>query len=92
MVSCENDRDAYTFRSADVLVVARKVVDECVGTVVSPKWGLLRWGGVNELGGSETFYVAVFKPERPGVRIGSGRFGVGELGNGTLLGSAVDDS
>ena len=61
LVSCENDRDAYTFRFADVLPVARKVIDTCVGTKMSPRWGLLRWGGMDVLGDSQTFYVSVIK-------------------------------
>ena len=59
IMSCENDRDAYTLRFADVLVVAKKLVETCVGTQESEKWGLLRWGGVDILGDSETFYVSV---------------------------------
>ena len=61
LVSCENERDAYTFRYADVLPVARTLVDHCVGTEVTPKWGLLRWGGMDVLGDSGTFYVSVLK-------------------------------
>ena len=64
-VSCENDRDAYTFRIADVLVLAKKLVDTCVGTTVDEEWGLLRWGGVEILGDSMTFYVSVGKPHTP---------------------------
>ena len=61
-VSCENDRDAYTFRFADVLVVARGLVDNCVGTTEDPRWGLLRWGGLDVLGDSLTFYVSIIRP------------------------------
>ena len=61
LVGCENDRDAYTFRFADVLPVARKLVDTCVGTKMTPRWGLLRWGGMDALGNSQTFYVSVLK-------------------------------
>ena len=61
LVSCENDRDAYTFRFADVLPVARRLIDVCVGTEVSPTWGLLKWGGMDVLGDSQTFYVSVLK-------------------------------
>ena len=59
LVGCENDRDAYTFRFADVLPVARKLIDTCVGTETTPRWGLLRWGGMDVLGDSQTFYVSV---------------------------------
>ena len=83
LVSCENERDAYTFRFADVLVVARRIVDTCVGTVESPKWGLLRWGGIDELGDSQTFYVSVFKPSP--ARTSTGSVVPVELVNGTLL-------
>ena len=65
LVSCENNRDAYTFRFADVLPVARKVIDTCVGTKVNPTWGLLRWGGMDVLGDSPTFYVSVLKRRGP---------------------------
>ena len=61
LVSCENDRDAYTFSFADLLPVAWKLIDTCVGTEVSPEWGLLRWGGIDVLGDSQTFYVSVLK-------------------------------
>ena len=60
-MSCENNRDAYTFRFADVLPVARKVIDTCVESKVNPTWGLLRWGGMDVLGDSPTFYVSVLK-------------------------------
>lgn len=83
MMSCENDRDAYTFRFADVLVVARRVVDNCVGTTQSEKWGLLRWGGVEVLGDTETFYVSV------GKRV-AGSVNLVELTSGTLLDPAIE--
>lgn len=89
-VSCENDRDAYTFRFADVLVVAKKIVDKCVGTETEEKWGLLRWGGVDELGDSETFYVSVGKPYPPTTAAGS--VGPVDLVNETLASPAVDIS
>ena len=55
LVSCENNRDAYRFRLADVLAVARKLIDTCVGNT------LLIWGGMDVLGDSQTFYVSVLK-------------------------------
>lgn len=64
-VSCENDRDAYTFRFADVLVVAKRLVEKCVGTAESEALGLLGWGGVEILGDSVTFYVSVGRPFNP---------------------------
>ena len=64
-MSCENDRDAYTFRFADVLVVAKNLVEKCVGTAQSEALGLLGWGGVDILGDSVTFYVSVGKPFKP---------------------------
>ena len=88
MVSCDNDRDAYTFRLADVLVVAKKIVDNCVATKQSPKWGLLRWGGIDVLGDSLTFYVSVFKP----MRDSAGNAISLELVNDTLLDTAMKDS
>ncbi len=64
-MSCENDRDAYTFRFADVLVVAKRLVEKCVGTAESEALGLLGWGGVEILGDSVTFYVSVGRPFNP---------------------------
>ena len=90
IMSCENDRDAYTLRFADVLVVAKRVVDNCVGTKESEKWGLLRWGGVDVLGDSETFYVSVGKPHTP--TTSAGIVNLVELANGTLLNSAIGGS
>lgn len=87
-VSCENDRDAYTFRFADVLVEARTLVDNCVGKE-SQEWGILRWGGVTILGNSETFYVSVGKPFSPRTPIGVVSL---ELVNGTLLDPAIEGS
>lgn len=89
LVSCENDRDAYTFRFADVLVVAKRLVDACVGAE-NEEWGLLRWGGVDDLGDSETFYVSVGKPYLP--RTAAGSVIAAELVNGTLLDQAIEVS
>ena len=89
MVNCENDRDAYTFRLADVLVVAKKLVDTCVGTEVDPKWGLLKWGGIDVLGDSQTFYVSVFEAKNhPAALTGGGVVPV-DLVNQTVMQSAV---
>ena len=90
LVSCENDRDAYTFRFADVLVVAKRLVDNCVEGRVSERWGLLRWGGVDDLGASETFYVSVGKPFAP--RIPAESAGPVESLNGTRLDPTIDIS
>lgn len=90
IMSCENDRDAYTFRFADVLVVARRLVDKCVGTKESEKWGLLRWGGVDILGDSETFYVSVGKPYAPTISAES--VDLVELTSETVLNPAVEGS
>ena len=79
-MSCENDRDAYTFRFADVLVVAKRLVDTCVGTTQSEKWGLLRWGGVQVLGDTETFYVSVGRRQDV-----AGSVNLEELTTGMLL-------
>ena len=89
LVSCENDRDAYTFRFADILVIAKRLVDNCVG-IQSKRWGLLRWGGVDDLGDSETFYVSVGKPF--GARIPAEIAGPVELLNGTRLDPTIDIS
>lgn len=87
-VSCENDRDAYTFRFADVLVVAKKLVDTCVATKEVEKWGLLRWGGVDILGDTETFYVSVGKPHAR--RPPAGGIISVDFVNGTLADPAID--
>ena len=86
-MSCENDRDAYTFRFADVLVVAKRLVDTCVGTMQSEKWGLLRWGGVEVLGNTETFYVSVGKRQ-----FAAGSVDQVELTSGTPLNPAIEGS
>ena len=86
-MTCKNDRDAYTFRFADVLPVAKRLVDNCVGTHESERWGLLRWGGLDGLGDSETFFVMVGHPFVPGSAAGS--VIPVELVNGTLLGSVT---
>lgn len=86
-VSCENDDDAYTFRFADVLVVARRLVDNCVGTRETPRWGLLRWGGMDVLGASLTFYVSIIGPGH--ARNATGSAVPVELLNDTLLVPAI---
>lgn len=90
LMSCENDRDAYTVRFADVLVEARRLVDECVGTKEDERWGLLRWGGIATLKGTETFYVSVGSPPTPLNPVGSVM--PVELVNGTLLDLATEVS
>lgn len=92
--SCENDRDAYTFRFADVAQVARRVIGNCVGRPdASGEWGTLRWGGLDELGDSRTFYVSVGRPVAPRGALGGG-LGGGNLlaltANGTLLEVSVE--
>lgn len=89
-VSCENDRDAYTFRIADVLPPAKKVVDNCVDTQEDPKWGLLRWGGLENLGNSGSFYVSVSKPKHP--MISTGNVVPMRLVNETLIDPVVEVS
>ena len=83
LVSCENDRDAWTFRFADVLAVAKRIIDACVGEEGTERWEVLRWGGVEMLGASETFYVSVGRPAEPSPS-GGNDIPV-ELVNGTLL-------
>ena len=88
MVSCENDRDAYTFRLADLLVPAKGIIDNCVATRESARWGLLRWGGIDTLGDSLSFYVSVFRP----LTVSAGNTVSLELVNDTLLNTAMKDS
>ena len=64
LMSCLNDRDAYTFRYADVLVIAKLIVENCVERE-QEGWGTFKWGGVDQILDSETFYVSVGKPSRP---------------------------
>ena len=64
IISCENDRDAYAFRYADVLLIAKLIVDNCVGRE-EEGFGTLNWGGVDQILDSETFYVSVGKPHEP---------------------------
>ena len=89
-VSCENNRDSYTFRFADVLQLAKNLVDTCVGTIETEKWGILRWGGVEVLGDSRTFYVSVGKP-RPRSASG-GNVIPANIVNGTILDPAIEVS
>ena len=90
MVSCENDRDAYTFRFADILPIARKVIYTCVETKVSPTWGLLKWGGMDVLGDSPTFYVSVLKV-RDSANLSANAVPV-EMVNRTLVDPAIEVS
>ena len=92
LASCENERDALIFRFADVLVSAKRLVDTCVGTERTEKWGLLRWGGVDNLRDSLTFFVSVIK-FRPEAVNGGEDFMAVELVNGTqLLVPAIENS
>lgn len=89
-VSCENDRDAFTFRIADVLPPATRIVDNCVGTKEDPKWGLLRWGGLENLGDSVSFYVSISRPNNP--TISTGNVVPMRLVNETLIDPVVEVS
>ena len=89
-VSCENDSDSFTFSFADVLVVAKKIVDDCVGTNEDPKWGRLRWGGIDELRDSESFYVSVSSVNA--VRPPTGLVAPVRLMNETLIDPVADVS
>ena len=64
LISCENDRDAYAFRYADVLVIAKLIVENCVERE-QEGWGTFKWGGVDQILDSETFYVSVGRPHEP---------------------------
>ena len=64
IISCENDRDAFAFRYADVLVIAKLIVENCVERE-QEGFGTFRWGGVDQILDSETFYVSVGKPSEP---------------------------
>lgn len=90
MMSCENDRDAYTFRLADVLAVAKRVVDSCIGTDEAGRWGPLRWGGIDIVKDSLTFYVSVSKPPTSTTPVEVVM--PVELVNGTLLYPAIEVS
>lgn len=78
MLSVDNDRDTDTFRLLDAARVAKKVIRACVeNPMPNPRWGVLRWGGVDGLGDqAENFYVSVGRP------VGARGLGVG---NGTVL-------
>lgn len=89
-VSCENDRDAYTFRIADVLPAARTIVNNCVDTNEDPKWGLLRWGGLEKLQDSVSFYVSVSRPNQ--ATISTGNVVPMTLVNETLIDPVVEVS
>ena len=90
LISCENDRDAYTFRYADVLVVAKSLIENCVGRE-QERWGTLRWGGVDDILDSETFYVSVGKPhDLSQPNTGAGSLMLVNLTNGTTLDQAIE--
>jgi len=84
-VSCENDRDAYTFRFADVAQNARRLIDGCVGKPdETGQWGTFKWGGVDKLLDTMTFYVSVGKPVPPSPGVGEGTV-MALMGNGTMI-------
>ena len=89
-MSCENDRDAYSFRYADVLVIAKLIVENCVERE-QEGWGTFKWGGVDQILDSETFYVSVGKPHEPipsSTRAGS--LLLENLTDGTILDQAIE--
>lgn len=50
----------------------------------SEEWGTLKWGGVDEIGDSETFYVSVGRPVASRGGIG-GTNVTALMGNGTMV-------
>ena len=90
VVSCVNDRDAFAFRYADVLVIARRLVENCVGKE-QERWGTLRWGGVADILDSETFYVSVGRPAEPSPpSAGAGSLMLMDVTNGTTPDHAIE--
>lgn len=90
LVSCENDRDAFAFRYADILVIARRLVENCVGKE-QERWGTLRWGGVEDILDSETFYVSVGRPSEPSPpSAGAGSLMLVDVMNGTTPDQAIE--
>ena len=90
LVSCENDRDAFAFRYADVLVIARRLVENCVGKE-QESWGPLRGGGVEDILDSETFYVSVGRPSAPSPpSAGAGSLMLVDVMNGTTPDQAIE--
>ena len=90
IVSCENDRDAFTFRYADVLVIAKLIVENCVGRK-QEGWGTFKWGGVDQVLDSETFYVSVGKPHEPiPSSTGAGSLMLENLTNEAALDQAIE--
>ena len=91
IMSCENDRDAYAFRYADVLVIAKLIVENCVERE-QEGYGTFKWGGVDQILDSETFYVSVGKPHEPIPPSTSRRVGsllLENLTDGTILDQAI---
>ena len=90
IISCENDRDAYAFRYADVLLIAKLIVDNCVDRE-EEGFGTLNWGGVDQILDSETFYVSVGKPHEPIPKsTGAGNLMLENLTNGATLDQATE--
>lgn len=91
LVNCQNDRDTGVFRYADVAQIARRIIENCVDQ--PDPYGrhpLLRWGGVDGIEGTETFYVAVARPLRaaPEVEVAN----VTVIASGGLIDVGIESS
>lgn len=85
ILNCVNDKDSFVLRYADVAKVARGIIANCVDRInTGPGWPMYNWGGVDEIPGSLTFYVAVARPFS-----GVGEVNGSELANGTLMGGLI---
>lgn len=58
-VSCANKEDTEIFKYSDVARIARKVITDCVEDNPIP------YGGLEEIGSAQTFYVSVGRPKGP---------------------------
>ena len=79
VITCMNDRDTAEFRLADVAQVARRIIDHCIDEPdPHGRYPVLKWGGISGI--TETFYVAVAKPIRPGLVLEGTNLSVIETG------------
>ena len=63
VINCYNDHDSAVFRFADVAQGARKIMENCVEKPdPHGRYPVLEWGGVTDINGEETFYVAIARP------------------------------
>ena len=91
VINCYNDHDSAVFRFADVARGAKRIIENCVDKPdPHGRYPSLQWGGVTDINGEETFYVAVARPLQPqlGVELTNETFFAG----GGLLDGGIEVS